>query len=311
MNPFRDISRLVPHLLMLCTVLSLFGATEPEAIATLKVRGIKKGDTLNVRAEPTADSQVVAQLRNSDLVQIRGTAITNGTTEWTPIAIGTQVGWVSKIFLQEVDADAEHSPSSPDQLTKRATPSQLVNSFFNNITKTVEASLDPTTSASSATSNVDQGSNPTNSRVSSNNSSSHMADNTETRYLENEGLRFIDYFATGRSGSGMVTSRKFRNLTGKPIRAFRATLYKSDDFGEVTKLFDIEYISETKNYKPIEVGEVFYLCTGPDLPDFYSNTNPVLGGFGAHSDSEIKSMFSEYNIKQFSFKVNQIAFVED
>lgn len=64
------------------------------------VVGIAAGDDLNVRAAPAMNSTAVFKLANGDLVQIRGESVYNGDTEWVPIALGTQRGWVRNKYLR-------------------------------------------------------------------------------------------------------------------------------------------------------------------------------------------------------------------
>ncbi|MFO1486000.1 MAG: SH3 domain-containing protein [Verrucomicrobiaceae bacterium] len=64
------------------------------------VIGIAADDYLNVRSAPAMNSNDLFKLTNGQTVQIRGDSVFNGDTEWIPISVGTQQGWVRKKYLQ-------------------------------------------------------------------------------------------------------------------------------------------------------------------------------------------------------------------
>ncbi|WP_395741709.1 SH3 domain-containing protein [Prosthecobacter sp.] len=64
------------------------------------ISGIPSNDTLNVRSAPSMNSKTVLTLANGVKVQIRGDSVLNGETEWVPITIDSQQGWVRSKYLQ-------------------------------------------------------------------------------------------------------------------------------------------------------------------------------------------------------------------
>lgn len=64
------------------------------------VVGVATGDYLNVRAAPAMNSLAVFTLANGDVVQVLGESVYNGDTEWVPVALGPQRGWVRNKYLR-------------------------------------------------------------------------------------------------------------------------------------------------------------------------------------------------------------------
>ena len=65
------------------------------------VTGVASSDTLNVRAGPGANTNIVAKLPNGTAhIRVTGAPVLNGTTEWVPIRVGERTGWVTRQHLQ-------------------------------------------------------------------------------------------------------------------------------------------------------------------------------------------------------------------
>lgn len=76
-------------------------ATPPIAVPVR--RGVVKvaaNDTLNIRAESSASSKVLASIRSGEIVEILGHDM-NGSTKWLRIKYGAIQGWVSARFVVE------------------------------------------------------------------------------------------------------------------------------------------------------------------------------------------------------------------
>jgi hypothetical protein len=68
----------------------------------------------------------------------------------------------------------------------------------------------------------------------------HTTSAQETSPLKLEGVRLLDY---GRYVRWIIG---FTNVSDAPIRAFRVTLLRSNDFNETIRVFPIEYSSESE-----------------------------------------------------------------
>lgn len=62
--------------------------------------GVPPGDSLNVHSGPAMKSSTVFTLANGDAVQIAGSTVLNGETEWFPIVCASGTGWVSRKYLE-------------------------------------------------------------------------------------------------------------------------------------------------------------------------------------------------------------------
>lgn len=67
---------------------------------TCTVVGLAADDYLNVRSAPAMNSDTKFRLSNGQRVQIRGDSVFNGETEWIPITVDAQQGWVRGKFLK-------------------------------------------------------------------------------------------------------------------------------------------------------------------------------------------------------------------
>jgi hypothetical protein len=81
-------------------------ARPAEAVAENSARqrciivGVAPGDSLNVHSGPAMKSSTVFTLVNGDAVQIDGSTVFNGETEWFPIVCASGTGWVSRKYLE-------------------------------------------------------------------------------------------------------------------------------------------------------------------------------------------------------------------
>ena len=81
-------------------------ARPAEAVAEKSARqrciivGVAPGDSLNVHSGPAMKSSTVFTLANGDAVQIDGSTVLNGETEWFPIVCASGTGWVSRKYLE-------------------------------------------------------------------------------------------------------------------------------------------------------------------------------------------------------------------
>jgi TPR repeat protein len=64
------------------------------------VSGIADDDFLSVRAAAAMNSQELFRLSKGQEIQIRGDSVYNGDTEWIPVSLGSQQGWVRKKYVQ-------------------------------------------------------------------------------------------------------------------------------------------------------------------------------------------------------------------
>ncbi len=278
----------------------------PKMLATYSVVGVKKGDFLNMRSEPSSDSEVITKLKNGDVVQFIGKSVRNGQTEWVHVSSGVHNGWFNSAFLQESKA-TNHSPSTQQKTSTKKPLSQFLTNVASAIDKVAVAALDQQDSSNSSASTASPNSNQNYTRVNSSTITSKSELENNGIYLEDQGLRYINYFQTGSLSDGLFTAHKLQNMTGRTIRAFRASLFHENDFGEVSKAFNVEYISQAIAYKPIAQGEIFYVCAAPGMFCFYSESNPI----GESSGGDAKGLFSKQDIKLFRFEVKQIAFKDD
>ncbi|CAA9561618.1 MAG: Membrane proteins related to metalloendopeptidases [uncultured Thermomicrobiales bacterium] len=86
------------------------------AESTARVAG--SGDPVNVRAEPSADSEVVATAADGRIVLLRIAAVDtvydpDGVTRWWPVSLDGVDGWISGFYLVSSDGAAPTDGSSP------------------------------------------------------------------------------------------------------------------------------------------------------------------------------------------------------
>jgi uncharacterized protein YraI len=95
-------SALVPALLALLTGPALLTGSALAAQETYRVVGIARGDSLNIRERPDADSPVVGQIP-PNARRLRGFGCTDDTPSrqaWCRIKYRDNVGWVRHNFLR-------------------------------------------------------------------------------------------------------------------------------------------------------------------------------------------------------------------
>ncbi len=63
------------------------------------VVSVPAGDHLNVRVEPNAASDVMAQIDDGAVVTILGEEM-NGETKWLMVTIGDKTGWVNSKYVK-------------------------------------------------------------------------------------------------------------------------------------------------------------------------------------------------------------------
>ena len=65
------------------------------------VVGLSRGDTLSVRSGPGTSHEIIDRLQErTDQIYILEPPVTNGSTEWVHIRVGSLTGWVTKQYLK-------------------------------------------------------------------------------------------------------------------------------------------------------------------------------------------------------------------
>lgn len=78
--------------------------TQPLYERTFMVRGLREGDSLNVRTGPDTSYPVVDRLYNGSTIKVIGPGVSNGGDNWVPCSAKYRFekGWVNSFFLHEI-----------------------------------------------------------------------------------------------------------------------------------------------------------------------------------------------------------------
>lgn len=78
--------------------------TQPLYERTFLVRGLRDGDSLNVRTGPDTSYPIVDRLFNGSTIKVIGPAVSNGQDNWVPCSAKYRFekGWVNSFFLHEI-----------------------------------------------------------------------------------------------------------------------------------------------------------------------------------------------------------------
>ncbi len=104
----------IAALSLICAASAAFATEEPtpEPLQTYRVIDVPEGDTLNIRAQPDASSQIIGTLRpDADDVIVAGTRMELAGSVWWQIVSDDGLGWVNARYLAP-----DETPSSDDAM---------------------------------------------------------------------------------------------------------------------------------------------------------------------------------------------------